>query len=94
MGPRKWRISFTTTLFLPLTEIKAEMFPKMSMYNVFTRFMTKEGVYLVLYNFKPPRLLQETTWPRATARTRMMRVQNSSSMKVKVPPLNYRASKR
>ena len=31
MGPRKWRISFTTTLFLPLTEIKAEMFPKMSM---------------------------------------------------------------
>ena len=30
MGPRKWRISFTTTLFLPLTEIKAEMFPKMS----------------------------------------------------------------
>ena len=25
MGPRKWRISFTTTLFLPLTEIKAEM---------------------------------------------------------------------
>ena len=31
MGPRKWRRSFTTTLFLPLTETKAEMFPKMSM---------------------------------------------------------------
>ena len=94
MGPAKWRRSFTTTHGTPLTETKAEMFPKMSMYNVFTRFRTKEGVYLVLYNFKPPKLLQETTWPRATARTRMMRVQNSSSMTVKVPPLNYRASKR
>ena len=31
MGPRKWRTSFTTTLFLTLTEIKGEMFPKMSM---------------------------------------------------------------
>jgi hypothetical protein len=83
MGPRKWRRSFTTTHGIPLTETKAKMFPKTSIYNVFTRFRTKEAVYLVLYNFKP-----------ATARTRMMRVENSSSMTVKVPPLNYRASKR
>ena len=31
MGPRKWRRSFTTTLFLILTATKGEMFPKMSM---------------------------------------------------------------
>ena len=30
MGPRKWRRSFMTTLFLTLMEPKAEMFPKIS----------------------------------------------------------------